>query len=158
MENQLLVRKIENGTVIDHIPAWRSEMVLRLLDVEEIRTRTDISLVSLNNVPSRKYGRKDIIKVNNYYLEEGEADLVCLVYTTATINYIEDWEPRKYRPKTPERIFGRIRCPEVGCITNSPREPILTRFRVLPEFKVLQCEYCDSLLDFENMPEYVKDK
>lgn len=158
MENQLLVRKIENGTVIDHIPAWRSEMVLRLLDVEEIRTRTDISLVSLNNVPSRKYGRKDIIKVNNYYLEEGEADLVCLVYPTATINYIEDWESRKYRPKTPERIFGRIRCPEVVCITNSPREPILTRFRVLPEFKVLQCEYCDSLLDFENMPEYVKDK
>jgi aspartate carbamoyltransferase regulatory subunit len=158
MENQLLVRKIENGTVIDHIPAWRSEMVLKLLGIEKIRTKADISMVSLNNVPSRKHGRKDIIKVNNYYLEEGDADLVCLVYPTATINYIEDWETRKYMPKTPERVFGKIRCPEVSCITNSPREPISTRFRVLPEFKALQCEYCDSFLDFKDMPEYVKNK
>lgn len=158
MENQLLVRKIENGTVIDHVPAWHSEMVMRLLDLEKIKAQSDISMASLNNVPSKKHGRKDIIKLNNYHLDEGNADLVCLVYPTVTINYIEDWEPRKYGPKIPDRVLGRIRCPEVSCITNSPREPIGTRFRVLPLFKALQCEYCDSLLDFEKMPEYVKDK
>ena len=158
MKNQLLVRKIDHGTVIDHIPAWRAEMVMRLLDIEAIRAQPDVSLVSLNNVPSRKHGRKDVIKLNNYHLDEGNADLVCLVYPAVTINYIEDWEPRKYRPKIPELVVGRIRCPEVNCITNSPREPIGTRFRVLPGFKALQCEYCDSLLDFEKMPEYVKGK
>lgn len=158
MENQLLVRKIENGTVIDHVPAWHSEMVMRLLDLEKIKAQSDISMASLNNVPSKKHGRKDIIKLNNYHLDEGNADLVCLVYPTVTINYIEDWEPRKYGPKIPDRVLGRIRCPEVSCITNSPREPIGTRFRVLPLFKALQCEYCDSLLDFEKMPEYVKGK
>jgi len=158
MESQLLVRKIENGTVIDHIPAWHSEMVLRLLDMEKIRAQADVSMVSLNNIPSRKYGRKDIIKFNNYNLDEGDADIVCLVYPTATINYIEDWEPMKYKPKIPERVVGRMRCPELSCITNSPREPIMTRFRVLPVFEVLQCEYCDSLLDFKKVPEYIKGK
>jgi len=118
MENQLLVRKIENGTVIDHVPAWHSEMVLRLLDVEKIRVMADFSMVSLNNVPSRKHGRKDVIKLNNYHLDEGNADLVCLVYPAVTINYIEDWEPRKYRPKIPELVVGRIRCPEGGQLHN----------------------------------------
>ena len=158
MENQLLVRKIENGTVIDHIPSWHAEMVLRLLDVEKMRAAADISILSLNNVPSGKYGRKDIIKFNNYHLDEGDADIVCLVYPTATVNYIEDWEPTKYTPKIPGSVVGRLRCPELSCITNSPREPIVTRFRVLPEFEILQCEYCDSLLDFEKVPEYVKGK
>jgi len=76
MKNQLLVRKIDHGTVIDHIPAWRAEMVMRLLDIEAIRAQPDVSLVSLNNVPSGKLGRKDIIKLTHYHLDEGDADLV----------------------------------------------------------------------------------
>lgn len=155
MKNQLLVRKIDHGTVIDHIPAWRAEMVMRLLDIEAIRAQPDVSLVSLNNVPSGKLGGKDIIKLNHYHLDEGDADLVCLVFPTVSINYIEGWEPRKYRPKIPERVSGRLRCPEVRCITNAEREPVVARFSVLPEFNVLQCEYCDSLIDFEKMPDYV---
>jgi len=158
MENQLLVRKIENGTVIDHVPPWHSDMVLRLLDLERIRASEDVSVLSLNNVLSVRYGRKDIVKLNNYHLDEGDADIVCLVYPTATVNYIEDWEPTKYRPKVPECIVGRLRCPELSCVTNSPREPIVTRFRVLPEYEMLQCMYCDSLLEFEKVPEYVKSR
>jgi len=156
LESTLLVRKIDHGTVIDHIPAWHSELVLRLLDVDEIKTKPNVSLISLNNVPSRKYGRKDIIKLYRYHLSEEDANLVCLVFPTVTVNHIEDWKTNKYHPRIPESILGRIRCPEVSCITNLSREPITTRFSVLPEFKALQCKYCDSLLDFEKMPEYVK--
>jgi aspartate carbamoyltransferase regulatory subunit len=58
----------------------------------------------------------------------------------------------------PEIVVGRLRCPELSCVTNSPREPIVTRFRVLPEYEMLQCEYCDSLLEFEKVPEYVKGR
>lgn len=158
MENRLLVRKIDHGTVIDHVPAWQSELVLRLLDIDKIKSQPDISLVSLNNVPSRKYGRKDIIKLHRYHLSEEDADLLCLVFPNITVNYIEDWKTSKYTPRIPETILGRIRCPEVSCITNVSREPINTRFSVLSELKVLQCEYCYSLLDFEKMPEYVKVK
>jgi len=43
----------------------------------------------------------------------------------------------------------------VRCITNAEREPVVARFSVLPEFNVLQCEFCDSLIDFEKMPDYV---
>lgn len=156
MENQLLVRKIDHGTVIDHIPAWRAENVLKLLDLEKIRGMPDVSLVSLNNVLSKKYGRKDVIKLNHYHLEEGDADLVCLIFPMVSVNYIENWEPTKYKPRVPERVMGRIRCPEVSCITNSPREPIVSTFSVLREFNALQCDYCDSLLDFSEMPNYVK--
>lgn len=156
MRNQLLVRKIDHGTVVDHIPAWKADDVLRLLDIGKFRTMPEVSLVSLKNVPSMKYGRKDVIKFNHFHLDDRDADLVCLLFPTVTVNYIEEWEPEKYRPRIPRKVVGRIRCPEVSCITNSPREPIVTRFSVLPRFKVLQCEYCDSLLDFNEMPEYVR--
>ncbi len=157
MEEHLLVRKIDMGTVIDHIPPWRAGDVLKLLDLEGLR-RSDSSLVILHNVPSRKYGRKDIIKLYRHYISREEADLVCLVFPTATINYIKDWSVEKYRPKIPERIVGRIRCPEVSCITNNPREGVKTRFRVISKLRIVQCEYCDTIVELERIAELVGKK
>lgn len=155
MENQLLVRKIDHGTVIDHIPAWRSDDVMRLLDVEKVKNMPDVSLISLKNVPSGKLGRKDIIKINHFHMEEKDADLVCLLFPQITINYIDNWKPIKYEPRVPDKVVGKIRCPEVNCITNAPREPITTSFTVLTDYNVLQCDYCDSLMEFREMPKYI---
>ncbi|PWV36906.1 MAG: aspartate carbamoyltransferase regulatory subunit [Desulfurococcaceae archaeon] len=157
MEEHLLVRKIDMGTVIDHIPPWRAGDVLKLLDLEGLR-RSDISLVILHNVPSKKYGRKDIIKLYRHFISNEEADLVCLVFPTSTINYIKDWRVEKYKPKIPERIVGRIKCPEVTCITNNPRENIRTRFRVLSRYRIVQCEYCDTIVELERIADLVGKK
>jgi aspartate carbamoyltransferase regulatory subunit len=157
MDEHLLVRKIDMGTVIDHIPPWKADSVLRLIDLENIR-RSDISLVILHNVPSRKYGRKDIIKIYRHHISHEETDIICLVYPTATVNYITDWKVEKYKPKIPERIVGRIRCPEISCITNNPREPIKPRYRVLASIKALQCEYCDTLIEFDRIAELVPQR
>lgn len=154
MEEHLLVRKIDMGTVIDHIPPWRAGDVLKLLDLEGLR-RSDSSLVILHNVPSKRYGRKDIIKLYRHYISSEEADLVCLVFPTSTVNYIRDWRVEKYTPKIPERIVGRIRCPDVSCITNNPRESVRTRFRVIPRLRAVQCEYCDTVVELERIADLV---
>jgi len=154
LEEHLLVRKIDMGTVIDHIPPWKAGSVLRLLDLERIKG-SECSLIILHNVPSRKYGRKDIIKIYRHYISQDEADLVCLVYPTVTVNYIRDWKVEKYRPRVPERIVGKIRCPDPWCITNAPREPIKPRFRVLERLRAIQCEYCDTIVEFERIAELV---
>ncbi|HWQ16975.1 MAG TPA: aspartate carbamoyltransferase regulatory subunit [Sulfolobales archaeon] len=157
MEEHLLVRKIDMGTVIDHIPPWRASDVLKLLDLEGLR-RSDTSLVILHNVPSKKYGRKDVVKLYRHFISNEEADLVCLVFPTSTINYIRDWRVEKYKPKIPERIIGRIKCPEVTCITNNPRESIRTRFRVLSRHRIVQCEYCDTIIELERIADLVNKR
>jgi aspartate carbamoyltransferase regulatory subunit len=157
LEEHLLVRKIDMGTVIDHIPPWRAGNVLRMLDLEKIK-HSEISLIVLHNVPSRRYGRKDIVKIYRHYISHEEADIICLVYPTITVNYIRDWMVEKYKPRVPEKIIGRFRCPDPTCISNSPREPIKSRFRVMEKLRAVQCEYCDTLVEFDRIADLVPRK
>lgn len=155
--DSLLVRKIENGTVIDHVTAWRAELILKVLRLDRLmKGGSNISVATLQNVTSTKLGRKDVIKVDNWYLDESVANILCLIEPNATINYIKDWKVEKYTPAVPDSIEGRLRCPELRCITNAEREPVLAKFLTLKRGRTLQCHYCDTLLDFDRIPEFVK--
>jgi len=84
------VRKIEDGTVIDHIPAWKADLVLRVLRLQRLaKSELDVSVAVLQNVVSGRLGRKDVIKVDRWRIDENEADILCLIFPTATINYIK---------------------------------------------------------------------
>lgn len=153
----LLVRKIENGTVIDHIGAWKSDLVVKVLRLD--RARADgqmMSVAILQNVASGRVGRKDIIKLDGLFIDEGEADIICLVQPAVTVNYIRGWKATKYAPKVPDTIEGRLRCPELQCVSNAKREPVAARFRTLKAERLLQCYYCDSLLGFDKIPDHVR--
>jgi aspartate carbamoyltransferase regulatory subunit len=117
MEEGLLVRKIDWGTVIDHIPAWRADRVMRLIDAEQLMRDPEVSVIILKNVPSRKYGRKDVVKLYHHYLSKTDAALVRLIYPTVTVNYIRDWKVEKYSPELPETIEGK----EVRALLRVPR-------------------------------------
>jgi aspartate carbamoyltransferase regulatory subunit len=155
MDESLLVRKIDWGTVLDHIPAWSAEQVIRLLNLKHLRENPDVSLIVLQNVPSRRLGRKDIVKLYHYMVAKDEAGILALIFPTITINYIRDWKVEKEKPGIPERIVGRIKCPETSCITNLKREPAVPRFEVRQKHGVIQCRYCDTLLEIAKIPEYL---
>ena len=55
----LKVESIQNGIVIDHITAGKGMEIYRLLDLEA----SGQSVALLQNVKSRKYGTKDLIKI-----------------------------------------------------------------------------------------------
>jgi len=156
-EERMLVRKIEEGTVIDHIPDWKAETVARVLRLDRLaKLQADISVAILQNVSSKSRGRKDIVKIDRWQVDEKDADILSLVFPTITVNYVNDWKVSKYHPKVPDIIEGRIRCPEVQCITNAEREPVVPKFITLKRDRMLQCAYCDSLLDFDNVPDHVR--
>ena len=104
-DSELLVRKIREGTVIDHIPAGRALAVLRILG---ITGREGLRVAVVMNVESRKLGRKDIVKVEGRLLKPHEVDVVALIAPTATINIIRDYkviEKRKVRlPRLIEEV------------------------------------------------------
>jgi aspartate carbamoyltransferase regulatory subunit len=155
MDESLLVRKIDWGTVLDHIPAWQADRVVKLLSLEHLKRNPDVSLIVLQNVPSKKLGRKDIVKLYHYMVSREEAGILALIFPSITINYIRDWRVEKERPGIPERIVGRIRCPETSCVTNLAREPASPKFTVLQKYGVIQCMYCDTLLEINRIPDYL---
>jgi len=150
MSEELLVRKIRDGTVIDHIPAGRALDVLKILGLSGKEGST-IAIVM--NVPSKKLGRKDIVKVEGKFLEPKEVDEIALIAPTATINIVKDFRVlEKRRVQVPGEIKGLLRCPNPNCITNTKREPIETRFKLVSIAPLkLKCYYCEDIITEEQV-------
>lgn len=150
MKTGLLVSRIRNGTVIDHIPAGRALTVLRILG---ITGREGLKVAVVMNVESKKLGRKDIVKIEDRYLDSREVDKIALVAPKATINIIENYSiTRKWRVSLPELIENIVRCTNPTCVTRQPREPVKPRFRVLQrEPLLLQCVYCGTIIGVDEV-------
>jgi aspartate carbamoyltransferase regulatory subunit len=156
-EKGMLVRKIEEGTVVDHIPNWKSQLVSKVLRLDKFaRMKSETSIAILQNVDSKTLGRKDVIKIDRWHVDEKDADILMLIFPGITVNYINEWKVSKYIPKVPDTIEGRVRCPELNCVSNSGREPIASRFVTLKRDRLLQCHYCDTTVEFEKIPDLVK--
>ena len=69
-KKELQVAAIENGTVIDHIPSEKTYEVARLLHLTDIDVPTLIGY----NLPSKRLGRKGIIKITNKYFTDPTFD------------------------------------------------------------------------------------
>lgn len=141
-ENEgLLVRRIRNGTVIDHIVAGEALNVVKILG---ITGSTPEALSIATNVPSGQMGKKDIVKLNDRELSKEEVDRIALISPRATINIIRDYKVcEKKGVEIPDLIEGLVRCPNPGCISNT-NEPIRSRFFVTQ--KGLRCAYCDWVI------------
>ncbi|RLG76972.1 MAG: aspartate carbamoyltransferase regulatory subunit [Thermoprotei archaeon] len=146
----LTVSKIRNGTVIDHIPAGKALLVLRILGItgkEGFRTAV------LMNVESKKLGKKDIIKIEERELTSDEVNVIALVAPSATINIIREYNVyKKLRVQIPQIIRGFIKCPNPTCITNRGREALKARFKVIKRQPLLlQCVYCGTIISQEDL-------
>jgi len=108
MEQTLKISKIKDGTVIDHIPAGKALKVLSILRTEEGNENS----VSIGiRVPSKKMGFKDVIKVENRYLERFEVDKIAFVAPDATISIVKNYEiTEKFQVELPSRIIGIVKC------------------------------------------------
>ncbi|MDY0266459.1 MAG: aspartate carbamoyltransferase regulatory subunit [Methanimicrococcus sp.] len=154
-KNDLRIKAIENGTVIDHITPGQALNVLHILSLGEDFTNT-VSVV-MNAGGSR--GDKDVVKIEGRELTEKEVDAISLLSPKATVNIIRNFEViQKRQIKTPEYIFGIVKCVNPNCITNSS-EPIEAKFAVTANEKVksliLRCVFCESVMT-EDLIQYIE--
>lgn len=151
---QLTISKIKDGTVIDHINSGKALMVLRILGISSV-TKEPVSMAM--NVPSKKIGKKDIVKVEGKFINEDELNRIALIAPGATINLIEDYEiKKKFRVVLPGFVEGIIRCPNSYCISNAMGEPIRSKFYIWKggdETIVARCHYCGRKL--RNVEDYI---
>lgn len=141
----LYVKKIRNGTVIDHISSGHALDVLKILRIGG--GEGDIVSVAMN-VPSKTSSKKDIVKVENHELKPGEVDKIALIAPNATINIIRDYEvAEKTRVKLPESIRGMVKCANPACVSNAG-EPVEPKFMVERQDPLrLRCFYCSRIME-----------
>ena len=148
-QSELLVRRIKEGTVIDHIDEGRGLQVLNALRIDG----KDGSLITIAlNVPSGKFKKKDIIKVENKFLKDDDTNKLAVIAPKATINMIKDYKlVEKRRVSLPNEIDRIFRCANPDCITNS-KERIESVMDVIDkEGRVLKCRYCSRILDVNQL-------
>ncbi len=136
----LLVEKIKNGTVIDHITAGKGIEVFRALKGVEDRT----AILAIN-VPSTNMKKKDILKIDDKYLAPKEYEEVALLSPDATIATIKDFGVKKKENVTlPDTIKGHVECKNPSCISNM--EPnTASEFDVISKKPaILKCIYCEQ--------------
>lgn len=145
LESELIVRRIKEGTVIDHIDQGKGLRVLEALGIDG----SDGGLVTIAlNVPSGKFKKKDIIKVENIFLQDDDTNKLAVIAPNATVNIIKNFKlVEKRRVSLPNEIDRIFRCSNPDCVTNS-KERIESIMDVVDkEGLVLKCRYCGRILD-----------
>jgi len=144
---QMSVSAIQDGTVIDHIPASNLFKVIQILGLDRIENQITFG----TNLESKKLGRKAIIKISGIFFEDEDINKIALVAPDAKLNIIKDYEViEKKVVVVPDIIIGIARCMNPTCITNF--ESVTTRFRVVSKKNVaLKCHYCEKITNQENL-------
>lgn len=146
-KKERLVAAIENGTVIDHIPVEKTYQVVSLLELDKCAESVTIG----NNYPSKKIGRKGIIKVTDKFFTDEEISRLSVVAPNVVLSIIRDYQVTEKKPvETPDVLKGIIRCNNPKCITNN--EPMSTIFRVVnKQLGTVRCHYCDKEQDIDKV-------
>jgi aspartate carbamoyltransferase regulatory subunit len=151
-KKELRVRRIENGTVIDHIASGQALNVLKILGIPD--SSQNVVSILLNS--QGKYGNKDVVKIENRELKVMEVDRIALIAPNATINIIRNYDvSQKEKVHIPIFVEGIVKCINPNCISNS-NEPITSKFNVSvkDEKLELRCTYCGRIMS-ENIGEHL---
>lgn len=141
---ELVVSALENGTVLDHIPAENVYKALDILNLKGIENQITIGI----NLTSKVHGKKGIIKIEDKFFEDDELNKLALLAPEATVNVIRDFKVvEKKKIVMPEEITGVAKCMNPKCVTN--HQPITTRFKVKADGKniSLLCHFCEKVSD-----------
>lgn len=133
---------VENGIVIDHIRAGECMRLYALLGLDDVESTVAI----IKNVPSKKYGMKDIIKID----EQIDLDLDALGYIDPriTVNLVQGGTLlEKKHLSLPKTLRNVVRCKNPRCISVS-EDHVDHIFKLADaERRLYRCVYCEEAAD-----------
>jgi aspartate carbamoyltransferase regulatory subunit len=144
---QMSVSAIQNGTVIDHVPARNLFKVIQILGLDKINNQITFG----TNLESKKLGSKAIIKISEIFFEDEDINRIALVAPDAKLNIIRNYKViEKKVVEVPDNIVGIAKCMNPKCITNF--ESVTTKFLVVAKKNLmLRCHYCEKITNQENL-------
>lgn len=138
------ISAINNGTVLDRIPAGYSLSVFKLLALKT----DDLILIGVN-LESEKLGKKDVLKIENKYLNQLEIDKLAIVSYNAkmpiTISIIKAGKKtQKFEVDLPDILINVAKCKNPKCICSIEPHTVTTRFYVQSKKPlIVKCHYCE---------------
>ncbi len=113
----LSISGIQDGYVIDHIPAGKSMDIYNYLKLDEL----DCQVAIIKNASSSKMNKKDIIKIQADI--PINLDILGFVSKDITVNVIRDGQiAEKKTLDYPTKIVNVIKCKNPRCITSIEQE------------------------------------
>ena len=132
------IDSIENGYVIDHIPAGKGMQIYNILSLDKLSCQ----VAMITNAKSKKNDVKDIIKINE--LVDLDLDVIAYIAPNATVNVIKNSERiDKKNLSLPKEIKNVVKCPNPRCISNN--EDIDHIFKLTDEKGTYRCLYCETM-------------
>ena len=136
----LSVGQLNEGVVLDHIPAGKAMDIYRKLKLNQM----DCQVAMIMQARSSKMGLKDIIKVE-CPLELLNLDALGFIDHTITVNIIRDGEiVEKKKLKLPKKLVNIIHCKNPRCITSIEQELPHIFYLADPVKELYRCKYCDE--------------
>ncbi|MGI6348964.1 MAG: aspartate carbamoyltransferase regulatory subunit [Eubacteriaceae bacterium] len=137
------VSKLKKGIVIDHIEAGHGYKIFSQLGLDALE---DV-VVLMRNVPSRKMGKKDLIKIEtDIHLD---LTVLGLIDPNVTINFVKDGALiRKEKLQLPAVVEGILECKNPRCISKYQKINDIKFYLIDEKTKEYRCEYCDTATSF----------
>ena len=133
------IDSIKNGIVLDHIKAGKSMEIYEDLGLSKL----DCSVAIIKNVPSKKMGRKDILKIADKF--DIDLDVLGYIDPDITVCIIEDGKiVEKRQLELPEKIVNVVKCKNPRCITSIEQELDHVFKLVDRENRIYRCQYCEA--------------
>ena len=135
----MIIGKIEDGIVLDHIKAGEGMTLYKILGLDSL----DCRVALIKNAESKKMGRKDILKIDQ--LIDVNLDAIGYVDPGITVNIIKNGKlVKRTHIDPPEEIVDIIKCKNPRCITTTEQE-LQHVFKLTDrENGVYRCIYCES--------------
>ena len=136
----MIIGQIKDGIVLDHITAGMGMELYAILGLDKL----DCQVAIIKNADSKKYGKKDIIKIDKAI--DIDFDVLGYVDERITVNIIKDGKLLKREHlETPEETKNVIKCKNPRCITTVEQE-LPHVFKLTDrEKKTYRCIYCETL-------------
>lgn len=136
----LNVGQIEEGFVLDHIPAGKAMSIYYHLGLDKL----DCCVAIIKNAKSGKLGKKDILKVE-CDINTLNLDVLAVIDHTITVNVIKDGEiVEKKMLILPTELKGVMKCKNPRCITSIEQELPHIFYLADVNKEVYRCKYCDE--------------
>lgn len=136
----LNISGLENGIVLDHIPAGMSMEIYKYLNLGKL----DSQVAIIKNATSQKMGKKDIIKISGG-LESIDLDVIGFLNHKITVNIISDGKiVEKKTLHLPKKLTNVIRCKNPRCITSIEQELPNIFLLTDKENATYRCMYCEE--------------
>jgi aspartate carbamoyltransferase catalytic subunit len=133
-------KRINNGTVIDHLPLNFGAKIAGILEAQKF-FNGDSVIHTIKNVPSKSMGKKDVLVMENVFLTDKMIISIASFAPGTTFNVIKNPYFRKLVLKKAGPIEEIGKCPNQNCITNNDPEAF-PKFIPTHSEGNLKCYYC----------------